>query len=390
VTVYEVYTTRFDDPHVVNQIPNPSGLFFTLPLSDHGEASFTATSEPGKAFWRQALALPSSGVLIARDGVPVWGGWVTGERPTGPRSTSYTCKEWGHFFEEKVPALPRTWTQVNDHQIFRDLVNDAQAISGQNLQIQIDGSTTGAAVSDRTINAWDETTTGREFRSVGDAEGGPEWYFDTAGTLATPVRQLVLGDRLGHTSPQTTLEYVEDTVDYEPPGPPPMVVLYGDLFLAGPQLVPVRRAGGNVIAQGRTRDVAEAATVARAFGSGEEAATLIKTATATNLLSAGWPRMTTTKSYTDVVDGTTLQRHANADLAASAGVATGYSLVTLDGEPDWTQIPRGSTVYVVLDTDMYGGVRPVQFTARLLDLVVRIPDSGVAQVEWRIADVLEV
>lgn len=384
-----MYATRYDDPHLTEQVP-ATGLSFSLPLSDHGEASFTATTEPGRSFWRTALTEPTAGIMVVRDGVPKWGGWVTAERAAGPRSTSFICREWGHFFEEKVPPLARTWTQKNDHDIFRDLVSDAQLVSGQNLQIQVDSSTTGAAVSDRVINTWDDTTVGKEFRSVGDAEGGPEWYFDTAGDTANPVRRLVLGDRLGLTSAETVLEYVEDTVEPTQPGSPPLVVLLGDLFLGGPAVVAGRRAGGNVIAQARTRDVAGAGTVVRAIGSGSEGATLVRTATSTRLLAAEWPRMTKTMSYPDVVDATTLQKHANADLAAAAGVTTGYSLVTLDDAPDWTQVPRGSSVLVVLDTDVYGGVRPLTFTARVLDLVVRVPDAGTAQVEWRLADVLEV
>jgi hypothetical protein len=100
--------------------------------------------------------------------------------------------------------------------------------------------------------------------------------------------------------------------------------------------------------------------------------------------------MTKTNQYDDVIIEATLQAHANADLAASAGIPTGYSLVSLDGDPDWTQTPRGSTVRVVLDTDVYGESRPVVFESRLQELTVRVPDTGLAQVEWQVATVLEV
>ena len=320
---------------------------------------------------------------------------VVDERPAGPRSFTFTAREWGWFFEEKVPAVPHSWSNVNDHVIFRDLVTDAQAIAGQNVLVEV-GSTLGAQTSDRVVNSWDKTTAGREFRSVGEAAGGPEWYFGTAGTLDAPKRQLILGDRLGHTSAETVLEYVEDTEDYRAPDGPPMVALLGDLFPGPAPMVPVRRAGGNVIAQGRARSLAEAATVVTAFGSGEEAAQLKSTATASALLAAGWPRMTTFADRNDVVKTATLARHASAELAARAGIATGYSLVTLDGDPsaDWTQTPRGSTVRVVLDTDVFGGDRPVGgangFEARSVGVTVRVPDSGTPQVEWLVADVLEV
>lgn len=392
---YEVYATRFNALGIVDELVPARDLAFSLPLSDHGECTFTATVEPGKSFWRAAMALPFSGVLVARDGVPVWEGMVVDERQAGPRSFSFTAREWGWFFEEKVPAVPRTWTKANDHLIFRQLISDAQAIAGQNLLIEL-GSTLGATTSDREVKTWDKTTVGREFRSVGDADGGPEWYFQAGGTLDAPRRQLILGDRLGHTDPQMVLEYVEDTEPYYAPEPPPVVTLLGDLFPGVAPQVPVRRAGGNVIAQGRSRSLAEAATAVIATGSGEEAAQIRSTATASTLLSRGWPRMTALSDYSDVTIQKTLDRHAVADLKAVSGIATGYSLVTLDGDvtADWSQTPRGSSVQVVLDTDVYGTDRPVGgpngFTARCVNTVVRVPDSGSAQVEWQVDETLEV
>jgi hypothetical protein len=394
---YEVYATRWDDPHIVEELIPARGLSFSLPLSDHGEASFEATVEPGRSFWRPSIGLPVSGILIARDGVPVWSGWVRTDRKTAPRTFQFTCQEWGGFFEDKCDQPARTWTNVNDHQIFRDLVTEAQAVAGQNLQVQVDPSTSGASVSTRVINAWDTTTVGREFRSLAEATGGPEWYFGAAGTLDNPVRQLVLGDRLGHITAQTVLEFVEDTEDYRLPDPPPTVALLSSLYLGDPQLVPTRRAGGNLIDQGRVQDVANAATYAEAVGSGEEKAQKRKTATATTLLAQGWPRMTyVDTSHTDVSVDATLQRHADAALADRAGIATDYHLVSFDGDltADWTQTPRGSTVGVVLDTDEYGGDRPVGgadgFDARLVDTIVHVPDDGTPQVEWVVTTVLEV
>jgi hypothetical protein len=393
VTRYAVYATRFDDPHVIEEIP-ARGLEFSLPLSDDGQCSFTATVEPGRSSWRGALGVPMSGVLVTRDDVPVWDGYLAQDRFAGGRSFQFTAYEWGFFFEEFVPAVVESWTNINDHQIFRDLINHAQLVSGQNVRVQTSASS-GTSLSTRVINAWDDTTVGREFKSVADAKDGPEWFIGSAGTRDNPVRQLVLGDRLGHTTPQTTLEFVEDTPDWVPPQGVPTFALLGGLIPGGSTVTAAKyRRGGNVVAQARTQDVATAATVARAFGSGEEAAQRRASATASSLLSWGWPRLTKTKAYTDVVVQRTLQAHADADLAASAGIPTGYSLVTLDGEPDWTDVPRGSSVRVVLDTDVYGAERPVGgpdgFVTRVLDKVVRVPDDGPAQGEWVVPTVLEV
>jgi hypothetical protein len=392
VSEYRVYATRWDDPSPIEEIPGRD-LEFSFPKSDHGEASFTATVGPGGSAWRAAVGLPMSGILIARDGVPWWQGWVTDDRQSGPRSFQFQAREWGHFFEEKVKAAAWVYAAgTDDHHIFTDLIERAQDDPRYDVQITLP-TNAGTTTSQLTIQAWEQRTVGQVFREIGNKANGPEWYFGTSGTLDNPIRQLVLGARLGHTTAQTVLEYVEDTEDYQAPGDPPVMTLLGDLFPGSAPLQVVRRVGGNVIALSRTKSVANAATLAYAADDGQEGAQKRATATATTLLNAGWPGMARFGSYSNQTQAS-LQRHANADLAASAGIPTGYSLVTLDGDPDWTSVPRGSTVRVLLDTDIYGGERPVGgpdgFEARLLDMVVRVPNEGPAQVEWRIPEVLEI
>ena len=153
---FEVYATRFDDPRIVEELIPARGLEFTMPLSDHGECSFSATVEPRRSFWRSAVSASMSGILVCSDGWPVWSGQLLSDRQSGPRTFDFMCDEWGSFFEG-CPSVPLTVTGMNDHALFRRLISDAQAISGQNAHILL-GTTTGASVSDMTINTWDSTT----------------------------------------------------------------------------------------------------------------------------------------------------------------------------------------------------------------------------------------
>ena len=388
---YEVYATRFDDPRVVEELIPARDLSFSRPLSKHGECSFSATVEPGRSFWRASIAPVMSGLLVESDGVPVWSGWVIGENQSGPRTFTFQAVEWGAFYD-RVPAVPKTYVGENDHHIFRDVILQASRISGQDVRIQL-GDTLGATTSDLTINVWDDRTVGDVMDSLAGAEGGPEWYVTAAGTHDSPIRQLVQGDRLGHTAAQTVLEYVEDTPEWGGYDAPPRIALLGDLFPAGTTASLPGRRGGNVLLPQRTRNSGASSTVAVAVGSGEEKAQLRKSAQASRLLNAGWPRLTRTERYQDVTVPATLQRHADADLAATAGLSTGWSLVTLDGEPDWTQVPRGSSVRVILDTDVYGAERPVGgpdgFETRLLNTTVHVADDGPAQIQWDVAETLD-
>jgi hypothetical protein len=384
---FEVYATRWDSGFIVEELIPARGLEFTLPLSDHGECSFSATVEPRRSFWRPALSCAMSGILICRDGVPVWSGQMLGERQSGPRTFDFTFAEWGSFFET-CPAVPFALTATNDHVLQRRLISDAQAVAGQDVGIIL-GATTGATLSDLTINAWGTTTVEEEFRRLGEHAGGPEWYVNTTGTLENPTRTLVQGDRLGSVDPVTVLEYVESTEDYVPPEAPPTVTLLGSLFPgAQPYAVIGGRRGGNVISQ-PARQQSPGITVAVAVGAGDQLAQIRKSAPATSLLNAGYPRKTKTATYTDVVIPATLQRHADGDLAAGSGMTTVYTLTTFEDDPDWTGVARGDMVRVELDTDVFASERPLVFTSRVLDMAVHVPDDGKVQVNWTLADVKE-
>jgi hypothetical protein len=385
---YDVYATRYDSPNFVEELLPARGLSFSMPLSDDGEASFSATVEPGRSAWRAAVGLPFSGILIARDGQPVWQGRITGERQSGPRSFQFVAREWGSWFAD-CPAPQADYLYTNSHDAFRDLVAKAQAVPGQDVKVTAADSTGGAPAGVQ-VQAWDTQSVADVFRAIAEADGGPEWYFGTAGSLSSPVRTLVLGDRLGSTSAVDVLHYVESTVDWRPSASAPGVSLLSDLFPSGDARVEdLPRRGGNVLAVSRDRDLARSATQVIATGDGSEVAQLRRTARASRVLAQGWPLITKFAQHGSVSDGDMLQRLAQADLAAASGIATRYSLSTFDGAPDWTMVPRGSTMRVVLDTDVYAVERPYSFESRLLDVSVDVDDNGPAQVSWSLAEVME-
>lgn len=385
--MHEVYATRWDDGHIVEELIPARGLMFNLPLMNHGKATFSATVEPRRSFWRPALSCAMSGILIAENGVPVWQGKMLPEHQSGQRTFQFEAAEWGSFFE-KIPAVPFALTNTNDHVLQRRLISDAQAVSGQDVGIIL-GTTLGASFSDLTINAWDGAMVGEEFRRLGEHAGGPESYFASTGTLENPTRTLMQGDRLGSVTPVAVLEYVENTEDWVPPEAPPTVTLLGSLFPGQqPYAILGGRRGGNVFAH-LGRGQSPGITVAIAVGAGDQLAQLRKTATATALLAADYPRQTEIQQYTDVVIPATLQKHADADLAAGSGMTTTYNLATFGTDPVWTGIARGDTVRVEADTDVYAGERPLVFETRVLDIAVMVPDQGNVEVTYVVADVRE-
>lgn len=391
---YEVYVTSWDSPNIVSEVVPARGLSFSFPLSAHGEASFTATVPPGGASWRRSLGGVRSGCLIAEvldsgTSVPIWAGRLKSEeQQPGTRTYTFNFQEWGSALDW-FPAPVDRWSNWYDTDFMVDVLEQVQAVSGQNLQIGTQGVTRGSSISDFEVKAWDVITAEEKLAEAARAEGGPEWYYTVGGSLKTPLRQFVAADRLGLVAPATMLEFVEDTQDPDPLQATPTVALLGELFPGQGAIVLPGRRGGNVVAAGRSQDSEKAATVVVAIGAGQEALQLRAPAVAQDLLDAGFPRITRTVQFDNVTDQRTLQRHADAELATVRGLLTDYSLVTIGRAPDWRQVPRGSTLRVSLDTDVYGARRPLEFTPRLLNLTVAVPDSGPEQVRWDVASVLE-
>lgn len=391
MTEYLVYATRFDDAHIVETLLPARGLSFSMPVSDHGECSFSATVEPGRSDWRAAVGLPFSGVLITRDGQPWWSGQLNPERQTGPRTFSFSAKEWGSFFDG-CPTVAADYASTNSHAAIRDLIATAQAVPGQDVKVTTDPSTVGKAFAGVQVKAWDTMTVADVLRNISAAAGGPEWYVGTSGTLENPQRPLIIADQAGNATVQgdAVLQYVEQTEDFTPAESGRIFLLSSGVFQTGTAVQSLDRRGGNVLALGRDRDLSRSATQVIATGNGDSAAQLRKKAVADKLLAQGWPRITKYTDHGGVDSPDLLQRLANADLATMGGIATRYSIATLDGDPDWTQIPRGSMMRVILDTDVYALPRPYTFETRVLKITVSVGDDGPAQVQWDLAETMEV
>lgn len=362
--LYQVWATRWDSPKVIVEVLTARGLTFSMPLSDHGECSFTASVEPWTlSTWRSALTPPVSGILVTRGGVPVWSGWLTDEREGGDRSFQFRAREWGSFWA-RVPAVARSYVGTRSD-VMWDVVARAAAVAGQDIQV-VAGPDVRTPLYAIVITAWDTRTVGDVLAEVSTGSDGLEWYVATTGTLDNPGRVLVLDNILGNISGDLmTFEYVEATGASS-------------------------QRGGNVLTKARIRNTTTSATTLVAVDSGSDALQHRGTATSARLIAAGWPRMTRVITYSDPASTSDLAAFATGNLAAAAGVATGYELQTLEDDPDWTQVPRGSRVRVSLDTDIYGGPRPYVFTTRVLNTTVTVADAGPASIKWDVAEVLEV
>ena len=388
---YTYFSTDWQSGSIREELPLRE-VSFDLPLSAHGTLRGAYTVPPGQGSLRASAAPVVSGLLVCRDSVPVWEGMLWADRQTGLRDFEVSAAEWGSVFEKHIVTQafltavnagnPLTYTQADDHVIFRDLITKAQQHVGQGYGVEV-GSGAGPTRSDLTVPWWDTTSVEAVFTELGNRQGGPEWAFAVAGTVDAVRRRLLLGTPLGRQSIDDSgllLEFVEDTGAPPPkPGDPPRVTTLDSLHpgpVPGALVASLTGSGGNVIAvPGLDRDGGRSATATIAVGSGEEAAMLTASAEATDLLGFGWPRLTAARSYKDVTLVPTLQAHADADLTAARGLTVTVRCSTFGDDPDWTQVQRGDAVRVELDTDVHGP-RPYVLDSRILDMSVAPSDEG--------------
>lgn len=363
---------------------------FNTPINDHGQ--FTGTlllPRSGSANIYLSCSPEVSGLLVTRRGIPVWDGWVLGRRTTTDQdgmavygAFELTAYEWGSWFDRQLLRTLRTFSQVDDHDIFRALVQFAaqEAAPARSPGILL-GSTKSGVLRDRTYYPYESAMYGERMIELSQVIDGPDWAFVSALESGKPVRRLQLGSPLGRQTMEKSglvLEYVAAGMD-EPYDEPPVPIPFQELALAassrGAQVSYLHGSGGNVISVPDIQeDGTSSATRWVATGAGEDASKLIAYSDNDDLLAIGWPSVWGESQYEDVTVKKTLQSHADADLQAGSGLATLVKLDTYGVEPDWTQVQRGDLATVYLDAPWYAP-RPKTYQARVLDIAVNPPDA---------------
>jgi hypothetical protein len=120
---------------------------------------------------------------------------------------------------------------------------------------------------------------------------------------------------------------------------------------------------------------------------------LIATATADDMLAAGWPLLEGKGDYKDVTEAATLIAHARGDLAASAGIVVNptFTLRT-DREPNFGSWRTGDYFRVSVSSDaldvLAPQTRPGQYDG-FLRCVAYSVDPASEQVELTMGGVLQ-
>lgn len=239
-----------------------------------------------------AATTPGRNALyVDRNGTLVWGG-VIWQRSynSQDQSLSITAREFESYFERRRISTTRVFTNTDQLEIARTLINDAQAVPSGDIGVIVGSETSGVLV-DRTYYNYELKTVYGAIQDLSKAENGFDFNIKVEYDPITfePTKTLVLGyPRTGN---------VDTGV--------------GDIA------TPVFEfPAGNVVAYEYPEDGAIVANTVFALGAGSNEGKLISQATDTAKITAGWAVLEDQANYSDVIDGTLLDELALGQVLA--------------------------------------------------------------------------
>lgn len=268
-------------PHFELGLPRAGSFSATLPLGD----SRIAARDPISA------TVPArTAVYVDRDGVLLWGGIIWTRRyRTSSKTLELAGAEFRSYFDHRQIIATTGFAATDQLTIARSLVSAAQAYTGGDIGITL-GAEASGVLRDRTYNGYELKNVGEALTQLSEVENGFDFTVEVAYVNDTPTKTLRLGyPRRGRRAPESgwLFDYPGNITDYEWP-----------------------------------EDGTGMATTRRATGAGDQQGMLIAAAADSSLIDAGYPLLEASRAYGDVIIQTTLQAHANADLAATKQVLT--------------------------------------------------------------------
>ncbi len=275
-----------------------SGVSMSQRLNDAG--SFSGTWEGIGSYTAgdpYLLTTPARTTITAlRDGRPMWTGIVWTRRHTsGSDKVELGASDFFSYFDHRkvlpvfvpngtttqVSGLSTVYTQVEQNDIVRQLVAQAQVATGGNLGLTVDTTVSGI-LRDRTYMGHELVDVGQALKNLAEVIDGPDLLFTVAPELdanGRVVRVLRIGNpKLGQQGSNFVFEY-----------------------------------GANISSYQWSSDGTKMATRAYATGDGIEAGQLIAVSEDSSLYGDGWPILEADTSYSTVTEDVTLQEHADAD-----------------------------------------------------------------------------
>ncbi|MCO1575036.1 hypothetical protein M8C13_04585 [Crossiella sp. SN42] len=280
-------------------------------------------------------------IYVWRDGRPVWGGIIWTRRYSkSSNAIEVQAGDFLSYFDRRkllhpltseaysdalyVPGLSLSWAAVDQNQIMRELIDNAQAHTGGDVDIAFDLTVNTGVFRDRTYYGYELVDVGEALRQLSTVIGGSDFRFDVdfPDSNGKVVRRLILGDPLlGQAGSPWVFELGANILDYTWPS-----------------------------------DGTRMATRTFAVGQGQEKDGPIAVAENLGRYVDGWPLLESETSYSTVLETSTLYAHAQADQElARLPVALPTLVVRGDADPAVTDYSPGDDARVIIRDDFFTG-----------------------------------
>lgn len=226
-------------------------------------------------------------LYVDRDGTLIWGGIIwSRDYNSSSQTLTIQAREFESYFEHRRITTTQAFNNVDQLTIVRTLINNAQAATNGNIQLQVGTETSGVLVS-RTYYSYEYKGVFSAIQDLSKSDTGFDFniyvYYDSNGN---PAKLLRLGyPRLGvaYSATSTTQPIID-------------------------------LPSGNIIEYQYPEDGELVANTIYALGAGSNEGKLIETAVDTTKLLAGWPLLETQANYSDITDATLLQNLATSQV----------------------------------------------------------------------------
>ena len=280
---------------IIAELPLTS-VSFTEQLNQAGTFSghILLSGINSAAFNIPAATQPArNAIYVDRNGILVWGGIIWNRLYNSTEQTlGITAREFESYFEKRLITTTQAFTNADQLLIARTLIDNAQAVASGDIGV-ITGSETSGVLIDRVYYDYEYKNVYSAILDLSKQDDGFDFNISLSYDPITnePLKTLILGyPRTGHISTGT-----------------------GDLDT--PVFV---FPAGNIVEYSYPEDGSITANNLFVTGAGSNEGKLQATSQDAPSLTAGFPLLDSTVSYTDITDQTVLDELAIAQVQALA------------------------------------------------------------------------
>lgn len=185
MAVYRVVSLDVRTNALIAEIP-VAGLSFGSVLNGVGELSGTVYLPPGTstdalylaAVYNDAVDEVRRQLIVERDGVIVWAGiiWASPYQDDNQSRSIKAAETWS-YFRRRVIGTRRTYSQADQLAIARELIDDAQAVTGGDIGVTV-GTETSGVLRDRKYERWEYKQLGEAVEQLAAVRDGFDFAID--------------------------------------------------------------------------------------------------------------------------------------------------------------------------------------------------------------------